>query len=187
RGRRRAGLLEQSYPAGRGARGARVGGVADQVHEQIVQGVGVTLQIQRLERGVKLERELLLLQDAALEGAARAHHTHGVESLGARQSAPRPVLHRAEEADRPVEVLDHLTQLVEQLGAAAPEAWSGPARPPTAPPSRPDIPPSGCPARWRYSSAAGWRRRPASWCGAWGRVRSMPAVPARRGSTLPTR
>src|SRR5205807_5823593 len=115
----RAGLLDQPHAEGRGLCRACVGGVADQIHEQVVQGIGVALEIHGLERGVELERDLLLLQDPALERATGADHAYGVEALGARQGAARPVLYGAQEADRPVDVLDHLTQLVEQLEAAA--------------------------------------------------------------------
>src|SRR5467141_3085369 len=95
--------------------GARVGGVADQVDQQIVECVGVAFQVHDLEGGVELEGNLLLLEDAALERAAGADHAHGVEPLGPRQRATRAVLDGPQEARRAVDILHHLAELVEQL------------------------------------------------------------------------
>src|SRR2546425_1602048 len=43
-------------PDGRRALGAGVGGIADQVHEHVIQGVRVPLQVDRIDRGVELQR-----------------------------------------------------------------------------------------------------------------------------------
>src|SRR5439155_923613 len=84
---RPTGLLQADADWGRPA-DARVGGVTDQVHEHVVQGVRVALEIDLLERKVELERDSLVLQDTALERAAGADHPYGAEPLRARQRIP---------------------------------------------------------------------------------------------------
>src|SRR5438034_60622 len=111
---RPAGLL-QADADGRLPADARVGGVTDQVHEHVVQRVRVALEINLLEREVELERDFLVLEDAALERAAGADHAYGVEPLRARQRAPGAVLDGTQEVDPAVDIVDDLTQLVEHL------------------------------------------------------------------------
>src|SRR5205823_1797709 len=111
---RPAGLL-QADADGRLPADARVGGVTDQVHEHVVQGVRVALEINLLEREVELERDFLVLQDTALERAAGADHAYGVEPLRARQRPPGPVLDGAQEGDPAVDIVHHLAQLLEHL------------------------------------------------------------------------
>src|SRR2546430_7161822 len=88
---RPTGLLQADADGGLPA-DARVGGVTDQVHEHVVQGVRVAFEIDLLQRKVELEGDFLVLQDTALERAAGADHPYGVEPLRARQRTPGPVL-----------------------------------------------------------------------------------------------
>src|SRR5207253_9434165 len=85
------GLLQADADGGLPA-DARVGGVTDQVHEHVVQGVRVALEIDLLERKVELRGDFLVLQDTALERAAGADHPYGVQPLRASQATPAPAL-----------------------------------------------------------------------------------------------
>src|SRR5213083_739403 len=100
---RPTGLLQADADGGLPA-DARVRGVTDQVHEHVVQGVRVALEINLLEREVELERDFLVLEDAALERAAGADHAYGVEPLRARQRAPGAVLDGTQEVDPAVDI-----------------------------------------------------------------------------------
>src|SRR4029077_14490552 len=111
------GVPHLRQPDANGCRpgGALVGGVADQVDQQVVERIGVALQIHDFERGVEFERNLLFLKHATLERAAGADHADGVEPLRPRQGAARPILDRPQEARRAVDIFHHLAELVEQL------------------------------------------------------------------------
>src|SRR5439155_23595469 len=65
----------------------------------------------------------------ALEGAAGADHTYGVEALGSRQGAGSAVLDRPQEAHAPVDVLDDLAELIQHLEPpAGPDLRPAPER-----------------------------------------------------------
>src|SRR5207253_1509329 len=101
----------------------------------------------------------LFLEDAALERAAGADHAHGVEPLRPRQRATRPVLDGPQEARRAVDVLHYLAELVEQLQSpAGGDLCPAPER------LHCELQAGArCPARWRCSTVAAWRRRPSWW------------------------
>src|SRR5438128_1732659 len=90
---------------------ARIGGVADQGHQHVVERVGIALEIDLVERGIELQGELLIPEHAGLERAAGADHAHGVEPLRARQRAAGAVLDGAQEVDAAADVVDHLAEL----------------------------------------------------------------------------
>src|SRR5439155_1601436 len=111
----RSARLLETHPDRRGPSGARVRGVADQVHQHVVERVGIAFEIDLVERGIELQGDLLVPEHTALERAAGADHAHGVEPLRARQRAAGAVLDGAQEVDAAVDVVDHLAELVEHL------------------------------------------------------------------------
>ncbi len=103
------------HPHGRAADGRRIGGVADQVEQHLVEEVGVPVQVGRLQRRCKFEPDAAVTQQAALELHAGADGADGVETAPALARAADAITDGAQEVKRAVHRLPHVRKLAQQL------------------------------------------------------------------------
>src|SRR6266850_2164634 len=101
--------------------GIRFGGVAHDPHEHIEQRIRIALDEHRLEGSREVEIDAAIAQQAPLQREAGTHHAHGVEATastsGRHHAGTRAVTHRPQQLRRAVDVLEHLTEIVEQRQA----------------------------------------------------------------------